>query len=101
MAQAWKLVRQTRRSIYILEAGLAQTRWFAGHCRPGLSAGIRNRVVFQWRAPGQGLGPSGRNDMLRADLLKPDLLSKIVLLGSAALLFASLMLVVATSLTRG
>jgi len=38
--------------------------------------------------------------MLRADLLKPDLLSKIVLLGSGALIFFSLLLVVVTALTR-
>jgi len=38
--------------------------------------------------------------MLRADLLKPDLVSELVLLGSGALLFASLMLVIVTALTR-
>jgi hypothetical protein len=38
--------------------------------------------------------------MLRADLLKPDLLSEIVLLGSGALLFGSLLLVVLTALTQ-
>jgi len=38
--------------------------------------------------------------MLRADLLKPDRLSKVVLLGSGALLFGSLLLIVATALTR-
>ena len=39
--------------------------------------------------------------MLRADLLKPDLFSEIVLLSSAVLLFVSLMLVLVTSLSRG
>jgi len=38
--------------------------------------------------------------MLRADLLKPDLLSEIVLLGSGALLFSSLLLIVVTVLTQ-
>jgi len=38
--------------------------------------------------------------MLRADLLKPDLLSEIVLLGSGALLFGSLLLIVVSVLTR-
>ena len=38
--------------------------------------------------------------MLRADLLKPDLLSGIVLLGSGALLFGSLLLIVVTALAR-
>jgi len=38
--------------------------------------------------------------MLRADLLKPDLVSEVVLLGSGALLFVSLLLIVVTALTR-
>jgi hypothetical protein len=38
--------------------------------------------------------------MLRADLLKPDLLSEIVLLGSGTLLLVSLVLIVVTALTR-
>jgi hypothetical protein len=36
--------------------------------------------------------------MLRADLLKPDLLSKAVLLGSGTLLFGSLLLIIITAL---
>jgi hypothetical protein len=39
--------------------------------------------------------------MLRADLLKPDLVSELVLLGSAALLLVSLLLVVVTAVARG
>jgi hypothetical protein len=38
--------------------------------------------------------------MLRAELLKPDLFSEIVLLGSGALLLGSLLLVVITALAR-
>jgi hypothetical protein len=38
--------------------------------------------------------------MLRADLLKPDLFSKIVLMVSDALLLGSLFLVVMTALAR-
>jgi hypothetical protein len=38
--------------------------------------------------------------MHREDLMKPDLLSEIVLLGSAALLFVSLLLVFVTAFTR-
>jgi hypothetical protein len=38
--------------------------------------------------------------MLRADLLKPDLLSELVLLGTAVLIFVSLVLIVATALNR-
>jgi|ERR1019366_10038835 hypothetical protein len=99
MAQEWKFVRQTRRFTYTLEAGLAGqggSRAIAG----GSSAGIRNRVALQWRAPCQGVCPGGRSEMLRADLLKPDLFSEIVLLGSGALLFVSLLLIVVTALAR-
>lgn len=39
--------------------------------------------------------------MLRADLLKPDVLSEIVLFAGRMLLFLSLLLVVATALSRG
>jgi len=42
----------------------------------------------------------GRNEMLRADILKPDLVSEVVLLGSGALLAVSLLLVVVTALAR-
>jgi hypothetical protein len=42
----------------------------------------------------------GRSEMLRADLLKPDLLSEIVLLGSGALLFSSLLLIVVIVLAQ-
>jgi hypothetical protein len=38
--------------------------------------------------------------MLREDLLKPDLLSEMVLLGSGVLIFVSLVLILVTALTR-
>ena len=38
--------------------------------------------------------------MHREDLMKPDMFSEIVLLGSGALLFASLLLIVVIALTR-
>jgi hypothetical protein len=38
--------------------------------------------------------------MRREDLMKPDLLSEIVLLGSGALVFVSLLLIVTAALTR-
>ena len=41
-----------------------------------------------------------RSEMHREDLMKPDLLSEIVLLGSGGLLLASLLLIVVTALTR-
>jgi hypothetical protein len=42
----------------------------------------------------------GRNEMHPEDLMKPDLLSEIVLMGSGGLLFASLLLIVVIALTR-
>lgn len=38
--------------------------------------------------------------MHREDLLSPDLLSEIVLLGSGGLIFVSLLLILVTALTR-
>ena len=40
------------------------------------------------------------NDMHPEDLLGPDLLSEIVLLGSGTLIFVSLLLIVVTAVTR-
>jgi len=42
----------------------------------------------------------GRNEMHPEELMKPDLFSEIVLIGSGGLLFASLLLIVAIALTR-
>jgi hypothetical protein len=53
-----------------------------------------------------GLAPTppvprcGRDLMHREDLMKPDLFSEMVLLGGGSLLFVSLLLIVATALTR-
>jgi hypothetical protein len=41
-----------------------------------------------------------RNEMHPEDLLKPDLFSGILLIGSGGLLFASLLLIVVIALTR-
>jgi hypothetical protein len=41
-----------------------------------------------------------RNEMHPEDLMKPDLFSEIVLIGSGGLLFASLLLIVVITLTR-
>jgi hypothetical protein len=62
-------------------------------------------VAFQWE--GTSSGPASmaasvrrRNEMHPQDLMKPDLLSEIVLLGSGGLIFVSLLLIVVTALTR-
>jgi hypothetical protein len=41
-----------------------------------------------------------RNEMHPEDVMKPDVLSEIVLLSSAAVLFASLLMIVVAALTR-
>ena len=66
-----------------VEAELAQTRWFAGHCR-----------MFMARLRKE------EDEMRPEDLMKPDLSSEIVLLGSGGLIFVSLLLIVAAALTR-
>jgi hypothetical protein len=58
-----------------------------------------NRIALEWRFPCQGVCPK-RSEMQRAEILKPDLLSEIVLVGSGLLLFSSLLLVVVTALTQ-
>jgi len=44
--------------------------------------------------------PKWGDDMHREDLMKPDLVSEIVLLGSASLLFVSVLVIVLTALSR-
>jgi hypothetical protein len=87
-----------------LKQELAQTRWFAGHPRIFMS---RNPQPGRPPVEGTSSGPAsmgrlreGRNEMHPEDLMKPDLLSEIVLLGSGALIFVSLLLIVVTALTR-
>src|SRR6266852_9089080 len=97
------LIPQTRRPPYLLgslprEGG---SRAIAG-CS---SAGIRNRGCLPvGRAPRQGprwhASARRRNEMHPEDLMKPDLFSEIVLLGSGTLIFVSLLLIVGAALTR-
>src|SRR5438132_6237602 len=92
------LIRLTRRPTYLLRRSLPRrggSRAIAGYS----SAGIRKRVVFQWRdlTIGARLGPARRdvsarrNEMHPEELMKPDLFSEIVLLGSGGLIFVSLL----------
>jgi hypothetical protein len=72
----------------------------------GNSAEYRSltRVVHQWNtsyglSSTLHLGEEG-NEMHPEDLMKPDLLSEIILLGGGELVFVSLLLIVLTVLTR-
>ena len=71
------------------------------------SAGIRNRVALRMegtfvRASLDGAPPArGRNEVHPEDLMKPDLFSEILVLGSGGLIFVSLFLIVVTAFTQG
>ena len=83
---------------------LAQRRWFAGYCRMFISRNPQPGLPSSWEGPRQGprwhASARRRNEMHPEDLMKPDLFSEIVLLGSGGLIFVSLLLIVATALTR-
>jgi hypothetical protein len=51
-------------------------------------------------APTQNIASDRNSAMCRENLIRPDLLSEIILLGSGALILASLVLVVMTALAR-
>jgi len=51
-------------------------------------------------SPEAGLGGAGGTEMSREDLMKPDLLSEIVLLGSAAVIVVVLLLIAVAALTQ-
>jgi hypothetical protein len=105
MAQESGTVGQTRRPALASGPGLARpgvSRVLSGHL---YQLEIRNRAASHRKAPCQAspdatLPWAGRSAMHRADLLKPDLLSEIVLLGIGTLIFVSLLLIVVTALTR-
>jgi hypothetical protein len=78
------------------------SRAIAGHfCEPGSASASpsRGHLVrvrsFSWSS-------CGENEMRHENenLMSPDLLSEIVLLGSALVLFASVLLIVVTALAR-
>jgi len=100
-----RFTRQTRR----------RTKFLSGACPDKVVRG-QFSVVFIGRnpqpirpptgghlvraSPNTTVDPSRRRAMHRADLLKPDLLSEIVLLGAGALIFAALLFVTVTALAR-
>src|SRR2546429_9837387 len=86
------LIRLTRRPTYLLRRSLPRrggSRAIAGYS----SAGIRKRVVFQWRdlTVGARLGPArrgvsaGRDEMHPEEVRKPDPFCEIVRPGSGGL----------------
>jgi hypothetical protein len=99
MAQECRWIRQTRRLPASLKRdlpGQGGSRAITG-C---LFAGIRNRSPSSGGHLVRVFVQSGRSEMLRADLLKPDLLSEFVLLCSGALLLGSLLLIIITVFTQ-
>src|SRR5437870_10186123 len=104
-----EFVNPSNQTAYLpLQAGLAQTRWFAGQCRMfiGRNPQASSLPVKGTSLLGPDLGPARRdvsarrNEMHPEELMKPDLFSEIVLLGSGGLIFVSLLLIVAAALTR-
>ena len=104
MDSSREAVSPPNQSAYLpLEAGLARTRWFAGHCRTFISRNpqpCRLLVATSSGPASTGRLREGRNEMHPEELLKPDLFSEIVLLGSGGLIFVSLLLILVTALTR-
>jgi hypothetical protein len=85
--------------------GLALARWLAGNFgrvyRPKLAAESPSSGGHRARAtPYTTVILRGKSTMHRADLLKPDLLSEIVLLGSGAVIVVAVLLILVTALTR-
>jgi hypothetical protein len=67
-----------------------------------VSTGILTRVTDRWKAPRQGRlhRCEEGNEMHPENLMKPNLFSEIILVVSSELVFASLLLIVLTTLTR-
>ena len=97
--------RPTRRLDSLLKQKLVQTRWFAGplpdirHLESATRVASQVCATLSRRASLPRLHQE-EESMHPKDLMKPDLFSAIVLLGSAGLIFVSLLLIVAASLTR-
>lgn len=65
---------------------------------------IRNRVAFERghlvRAGLRDVSAEGRQEMHPEDLMKPDLFSEILLLGTGGLIFVPLLLILVIAFTR-
>jgi hypothetical protein len=63
----------------------------------------KDEPINGWHKQGTGccrVTPAKRSEMHRDDLMNPDLLSEIVLLGSATLIFITLLAILVTAFTR-
>lgn len=107
MAQSGRVSANAGDPTYIREArSLLELRWFAAL----LPVVFTSRNALRSRLPVEGTGQGRprchasarrRNEMHPEDLMKSDLLSEIVLLASGGLIFAALLMIVGTVLTRG
>jgi len=107
MAQEWQSSAKPDGPTDTLEAELSQTKAVRGSIVGCSSCETRGRGAFPAEGtwPGSGPAPTQRlsereDEMLRADLLKADLLSEIVLLGSSVVILILVLLIVTTALTH-
>lgn len=89
-----------------MRGGLARTRWFADHC-PDIHQRESAIVIafhgghFGRAVPRRSrLLTNGRSAMLSKDLMSPDLVSEIVLLGVGTLILISLLPFIVAAFTR-
>ena len=90
-----------------LRGGLARTRWFVGHF-PDIHQRESTIVIafygghFARAVPRHAAGSltNGRSVMRSKDLMSPDLVSEIVLLGVGTLILISLLLFIVAAFTR-
>jgi hypothetical protein len=101
-----QFIRQTRRTAYLhswdwelpeqlVRASAADVRQF--EIRPKIALPLSHLIRA---APTQNIASDKNSAMCRENLIRPDLLSEIILLCSGALILASLVLVVMTALAR-
>ena len=96
-------IRQTRRPTYFLRQGLARTRQSAGQHRMFISRNpqpLTSSGAPHHGRPRREVSVKGRNEMHPEDVMKADLLSEIILLGSGGLILVSLLLIVVTAFTQ-
>jgi hypothetical protein len=96
-----RFTRQTRRPIHFVRQGLAP-RPALDVYQPEIRHPCRLAVEGAWLMAGvEGTSPRREgNDMHPEDVMKADLLSEIILVGSSGVILVSLLLIVVMALTR-
>ena len=105
MPQESSFIRQTRRPTFLREWACPDEVVRGPLPLLFISRGIRNRSPFtegtlSGQTPTQRVPAIGRTAMRSEDLMSPDLLSEMVLLGFGELIFVSLLLFLMAALSR-